>query len=341
MSYFNKENIIQALVALGKYIQEPDEKLNLAINLSTQKNSWFTKGNVSNALHAISRMLQQEALEQWLSRYEFSGDPKKIGLVLAGNIPMVGFHDVLSTLLSGNIALIKLSSNDDVLMTTILDKLTELEPALSEQIKIVHKLENFDAVIATGSNNTSRYFEYYFSKVPHIIRKNRNSIAVLTGNETVEDFKALARDIFDYFGLGCRNVSKLYVPEAYNFIPFLDAIEEFNTVLDHHKYKNNYDYNKSIYLINKVEHLDNGFLLVSPNTSLISPLSVLFYENYSSLEALRQELENKSEEIQVVVSDEPLNIAVSNVGFGESQQPKLWDYADGVDTMQFLTSLGK
>src|SRR5690606_26674918 len=221
----------------------------------------------------------------------------------------------------------------------ILERLTQIEPTFSPQIKLVERLEGFDAIIATGSNNTSRYFEYYFSKVPHIIRKNRNSIAILSGNETTEELKALGRDIFDYFGLGCRNVSKLFVPLGYNFTHFFEAIEEYSSVKDHHKYNNNYDYNKSIFLVNKTEHLDNGFLLVTKSKSLHSPLAVVFYEEYQELESLKTSLENKKDEIQVLVTQINDDFGISKTHFGNSQQPALWDYADGIDTLKFLSSL--
>lgn len=339
MSIFNKEEKVNAFVKLGEYLQKPDAYLIQLITSAKNKNAWFTEEEVKNALYSIGKQLNSNDLEHWLSKYNSSDNSKKIGLVLAGNIPLVGFHDILSVLISGNIAQIKLSSNDDSLLPAILKKLIEIEPKCKNAINFVNRLENFDAIIATGSNNTSRYFEYYFSKVPHIIRKNRNSIAILSGKETKDDFILLGKDIFNYFGLGCRNVSKLYVPKDYNFIPFFEAIEEYNSIINHQKYNNNYDYNKSIYLVNKIKHLDNGFLLVTPNEALSSPLAVVYYEEYDNTDTLLSNIEAKKEQIQVVVSKTniPLNIPV--VHFGESQQPKLWDYADGIDTMTFLTNL--
>jgi hypothetical protein len=339
MSIFNKESKINAFVKLGIYLQNPDQELTEFIVRAKNKNAWFTEEQVKNALAAIGKSLNANDLEQWLSPYNFTNNAKKIGLVLAGNIPLVGFHDILSVLISGNVAQIKLSSNDDSLIPTVLRKLVEIEPAFENSIQFVNRLEGFDAIIATGSNNTSRYFEYYFSKVPHIIRKNRNSVAILSGNETKDDFVALGKDIFSYFGLGCRNVSKLYVPKGYNFIPFFDAIEGYNPIINHQKYNNNYDYNKSIYLVNKVQHLDNGFLLVTPNESLSSPLSVVYYEEYGDADDLRMILENRKEEIQVVVSQDAIDLSSPIVKFGESQKPQLWDYADGIDTMKFLSGL--
>jgi hypothetical protein len=217
--------------------------------------------------------------------------------------------------------------------------LVAIEPSFKDQYSFVERLENFDAIIATGSNNTSRYFDYYFSKVPNIIRKNRNSLAVLTGNETTEQLHDLGHDIFDYYGLGCRNVSKMLVPKDYNFIPFFEAIEPYNNIINHHKYNNNYDYNKSIYLVNKDKHLDNGFLLVKEDERMVSPLAVLFYEYYENIDAAGALLAKESENIQCIVSSAPLKVNNQVVDFGKSQQPALWDYADGIDTMDFLTKL--
>jgi len=339
MSIFNKESKINAFVKLGEYLQNPDQELSKLIIRAKNKNAWFTEEQVKNACNAIGKSLNDNDLTQWLSQYNFNANSKKIGLVLAGNIPLVGFHDILSVLISGNVAQIKLSSNDDSLIPTVLKKLIEIEPDLENSINFVNRLEGFDAIIATGSNNTSRYFEYYFSKVPHIIRKNRNSIAILSGKESKNDFIALGKDIFSYFGLGCRNVSKLYVPKGYDFIPFFEAIEEYNPIINHQKYNNNYDYNKSIYLVNKVQHLDNGFLLVTPNESLSSPLSVVYYEEYEDPADLIKNLESRKDEIQVVVSQSDIQLSLSTVNFGESQKPQLWDYADGIDTMKFLAAL--
>jgi hypothetical protein len=291
------------------------------------------------AVHAIAVMLHKRDLEKWLENE--SGNPEikmhSIGLILAGNIPIVGFHDILCVLASGHKALIKLSSQDQKFIPYILNKLIEIEPAFQLQISYIDRLKDFDAVIATGSNNTSRYFDYYFSKVPHIIRKNRNSVAILNGEESKEDLKALGHDIFDYFGLGCRNVSKLYVPKDYVFEEFFESIEEFKSVADHHKYNNNYDYNKSIFLVNLDKHLDNGFILLKEDSRFVSPLAVLYYEEYHNIEQLGSELIKNEDLIQCIVSNSKLPL--STVPFGQSQCPGLFDYADGVDTMKFLREL--
>jgi len=254
---------------------------------------------------------------------------------------LVGFHDVLCVLITGNYALIKASSQDARLLKYVLEVLCAIEPVFSERYNFTERLVNFDAVIATGSNNTSRYFEYYFGKVPHIIRKNRSSVAVLKGDETTEQLYTLGHDVFDYFGLGCRNVSKLLVPKGYNFNLFFESIEVYNDIINHHKYNNNYFYNKSIYLVNSDKHLDNDFLLLKEDTRLASPLAVMYFEYYDDINMVESKLTGDAEQIQCVVSATPLNIKSQVVDFGQSQEPELWDYADGVDTMAFLTGLNE
>jgi len=341
MSKLNRTQLINAFSGLGTYLTNPDEQLSEIIQTERQHNAWFTAGNVTKAVTATGNTLNENDLTAWLDNYDLDKNiaVKKIGLILAGNIPLVGFHDVLCVLVTGNHALIKTSAQDARLIKFILQKLVAIEPRFANQFTFIDRLENFDAVIATGSNNTSRYFEYYFSKVPHIIRKNRNSLAVLTGNETAEQLHELGHDIFDYYGLGCRNVSKLLVPKAYNFNFFFESIESYHTIIDHHKYNNNYDYNKSIYLVNGDKHLDNGFLLVKEDARWVSPLAALYYEYYDDLPSAEQLINEQSEQIQCVVSSLPLNVKPQVVDFGMSQQPGLADYADGIDTMDFLTSL--
>jgi hypothetical protein len=339
MSNFNINRLTETFAALGEYLRKPDEKLNEIISDELHYNAWFTPTNVEKAVRSIGKMLNAEDLHTWLKNYNFNNSGKKVGLILAGNIPLVGFHDVLCVLASGNHALIKASSQDNHLIKYVLEKLVEIDKSFADTYTYVERLENFDAVIATGSNNTSRYFEYYFGKVPNIIRKNRNSVAALTGNETGEQLHELGHDIFDYYGLGCRNVSKILVPDGYNFNFFFESIQDYEHIIHHHKYNNNYDYNKSIYLVNRDEHLDNGFLLVKKDDRFTSPLAVLFYSNYADMAAVEQLINYNSDKIQCVVSGIPLKVSNQVVDFGQSQQPKLWDYADGIDTMEFLTGL--
>lgn len=338
-SSLNTEDRLQALIELGEVLRQGDEHLDHLIQTAVGYNPWFTAAFTKKATDALAEMLKADAMRSWNAQwahYPVVHNPKKIGLILAGNIPMVGFHDVLCVLAAGHIALIKCSSQDNKLLPYVLNKLCSIEPAFEEQIKYTEKLENFDAVIATGSNNSSRYFEYYFGKVPHIIRKNRNSVAILRGDESKADLHALGTDIFDYFGLGCRNVSKLMVPEGYDFRSFFEAIESFGEISQHHKYHNNYDYHKSIFLVNGEEHLDNGFLLLKKDTKLASPLAVLHYENYANQAELSDKLLNKAAEIQCIASMHPIESANQIVPFGSTQQPRLWDYADGINLMQFL-----
>lgn len=341
MSNFPTQHLIDTFSALGQQLQNPDEELTLLIGNEQRYNAWFTPASVKRAVKAIGAMLNTGDLSKWLNQYglDKNTSPKNIGLILAGNIPLVGFHDVLCVLASGNHALIKASVQDARLVKHVLEKLTALDSRFGQQYTFVERLENFDAVIATGSNNSSRYFDYYFGKVPNIIRKNRNSLAVITGNETEHELFELGHDIFDYYGLGCRNVSKILVPEGYKLATFFEAIEPFQPIINHHKYNNNYDYNKSIYLVNSDKHLDNGFLLLKEDERFVSPLAVLYYSYYNSLAALEQLIAAESDKLQCVVTTAPLNVQSQLVKFGASQQPKLWDYADGIDTMDFLSKL--
>lgn len=300
-----------------------------------QENPWFTFRSVEQAFIGILPWLERTALAKWAANYpelNQNSASKSIGLILAGNIPLVGFHDVLTVLLSGNTALVKMSSNDRVLMPFLLRILLEIEPRFSKFVQFVNKLENPDAVIATGSNNSSRYFDYYFGKYPHIIRKNRTSVAILTGNETDEDLCRLGSDIFSYFGLGCRNVSKLYVPFAYDFDRFFRQIEEFSFLMEHNKYMNNYDYHRALFLLNQEPFLTNNFLLLREHPELSTPVSVLHFERYSSLTDLGLDLNRMEDRLQCVVGE-------GHLPFGSAQCPGLMDYADGVDTLRFLTGL--
>lgn len=340
MSELIKINLAETLSALGEKLLNPSQELLQLIDNERQFNAWFTPENVLQAVQAIGKMLNAKNLEQWLPKNAdtvFTG--KKIGLVLAGNIPLVGFHDVLCVLASGHFAMIKASANDSRLISYILKQLVLLEPEFGNRYEFTERLAGFDAVMATGSNNTSRYFEYYFGKVPNIIRKNRNSLAVLSGEESEEDLQKLGHDIFDYFGLGCRSISKILVPKGYDFGKLFRAIESFQSVINHHKYSNNYDYNKSIYLVNQNPHFDNGFLLLKQDEKIASPLAVVFYDFYADLEEVNLKLNQQKEAIQCIVSQLQLTENVQVVSFGESQHPKLWDYADGVNTMDFLQSI--
>jgi hypothetical protein len=308
------------------------------IHLSQSYNGWFTPEQVYFSVQSWAIALTEENLTKWLSSYSLEEiKPKTVGLILAGNIPLVGFHDFLSVLLSGHKVLVKTSSNDQHLIKFLANYLIRINPEIENYITFTDgKLENFDAVIATGSNNTARYFEYYFKNKPSIIRKNRNSVAVLTGNETKEDLVNLGEDIFRYFGLGCRNVSKLFVPKGYDFKVFFEAIYKYKDVIFYEKYSNNYDYNKAVFLMSNFKLLDNEFLTLKEDSSYASPISSVFYEFYDDINDLKNRLKTDAEQIQCIVSD---GIIENSIPFGQTQKPKLWDYADNVDTLAFLLSI--
>ena len=297
------------------------------------QNGWFTPESIDYAFEGLSFMLTKEKLTKWTSAYSLDPEvPKIIGVIMAGNIPMVGFHDLMSVLISGHIAAVKMSSQDNVLMNQVINWLIEIEPRFKRNIDIRERLEEVDAVIATGSDNTARYFDYYFGKYPNIIRKNRTSVAVIDGTETPEELIALGRDIFHYYGLGCRNVSKMYVPKGFNITSIFPHWVSYADVVNQNKYRNNYDYNKAILLVNGTEHLDTGFLMTQASTSIVSPTSVLYHEIYESKEQLTSILETNAEKIQCIIGH-------GYIPFGKAQSPEPWDYADGVDTLNFLSEL--
>ena len=307
-----------------------------AVVQAQNKNAWFAKSNSINALKEICNLLEINNLNKLIeANIELKNEvviPKTIGIVMAGNIPAVGFHDLLCVLLSGHKAKVRLSSDDAVLIPAMTNILLEMYPEFQNQLEFVNQLSGMDAVIATGSNNTARYFDYYFGKYPSLIRKNRNSIAVLSGQETEAELNQLGHDIFDYFGLGCRNVSKLYVPEGYSFNPFFEAIESYSNLMEHNKYMNNYDYHRALFLLDGIPFLTNNFLIVRENEAYATPVSVLHYEFYSSSEDLEKKLEVDKELIQC-------RVGLNGLPFGYAQQPDILDYADGVDTMKWLLSL--
>jgi hypothetical protein len=352
----NLEQRIEAFIKLGEFfkqfsnskIEKTDdsefntlffEAFKMQIERAQEFNGWFTKNNVLLAFESWSEALSAENLYKWTSKYTFNETKKQqtIAIIMAGNIPLVGFHDFLSVLISGNKALVKLSSNDKHFLPLIAKFLEHYNPSFKNSITFTQeKLENFDAVIATGSNNTARYFEHYFGKYPNIIRKNRNSVAILTGNETQEELEGLGEDIFQYFGLGCRSISKIFVPENYNFDILFNALYKFNDIINYKKYENNYDYNKAVYLMSLFKILENGFVMLKEDTSYSSPIATVFYEYYSNFNTLLKRLEAESEQIQCIACNENV---VDFVKLGKTQQPKLWNYADNVDTIEFLLKL--
>lgn len=327
---------IDLLSRLGEYIQSGSEAWLQAKERASRENSWFIPEFVERSVTNIARaFLQKQLLTEWAAHYDLPADgpadPKKVGIVMAGNIPLVGFHDMLCVFISGHIACIKPSSKDDVLTRHLVNVMTGWEEEVNDLLVFATMLKGCDAYIATGSNNSAGYFDYYFAKYPHIIRRNRTSVAVLTGTETSEELDQLADDVYIYFGLGCRNVTKLYVPQGYDFLPLLNAFRKYNYLADHHKFKNNYDYNLAIHILNKKFYMSNESLLLVEDASVFSPISQLNYEFYTDKDSLLASLK-KNENLQCIAGKDFTR-------FGSTQQPSLYDYADGVDTLRFLTTL--
>ena len=333
-----KQQNINNLVRLGELLSKT-EQFNDIFDKAEQQNSWFTRANVIFAFKSWSDALSENNVKKWLSQYQLpqTTSPKKILIIMAGNLPLVGLHDLLCVLVTGHKAIVKLSSNDCVLLPYLITQMKTFAPEWTEAVTFTDdKVTEYDAVIATGSDNTARYFEYYFGKKPHIIRKNRHSVAVLTGKETPEELFALGKDIFLYYGLGCRSISKLFVPKGYDFNLLFQAIYPYKDIIQEQKYANNYDYNKAVYLMSLFQLLENGFLLLKEDEHYGSPIATLFYEYYTDVDSLKEKLTTDAEKIQCVVAH---NFTTEEVDFGETQIPQLWDYADGVDTLNFLLKL--
>lgn len=308
------------------------EGLDQLITTQQQYNGWFTADNVNLALRNIAEMLREQDLRDFASRLNDHGN-KRVAVICAGNIPLVGFHDVLCVLLSGHTLILKLSEDDKFLLPFFLRLLVHYEPGFEEKIRFVDgKLRDFDAVIATGSNNTAKHFEYYFAKYPRIVRKNRTSVAILDGNESLEELQELGKDIFTYFGLGCRNVSKLLVPENYNFNRFFEAILPYGEVVKNNKYANNYDYHRSLFLLESIPFLDNNFLILRQSEEIFTPISVLHYQSFAKPSDQLDYLKSHKDQLQCVVGK-------GFVPFGCSQRPVISEFADGVDTLDFLLHL--
>lgn len=320
---------------LGKYMLSDEPGWQQAKEKSGRENSWFIPEFVNRASNVIATsFLQKDILEKWASDYQLPAgnpDPKTIGVVMAGNLPLVGFHDWLCIFIAGHKALIKPSARDTVLIRHLLDVMTSWDASIADRIAFAERLKGCDGYIATGSNNTAGYFEYYFGKYPHIIRRNKTSVAVLTGDETTQDLEKLADDVFLYFGLGCRNVTKLYVPEGYDFIPMLSVFKKYNWLADHHKYKNNYDYNLALHILNKKFYMSTEGLLIVEEDSLFSPISQLNYSSYNNHAALIQSLTQRPE-LQCIVGQ-------GFTPFGQAQNPEIGEYADKVDTLAFLQTV--
>jgi hypothetical protein len=308
------------------------------IKLAQEKNSWFTKDNILFSLESWSKALTSSSLNRFTQDIKTeTKSSKKVAIIMAGNIPLVGFHDFLSVLISGHSVLVKQSSSDQHLLPFLAKYLELVETSFKGKITFTQeKLTDFDAVIATGSNNTARYFEYYFKGKPNIIRKNRNSVAVITGKETEADFEKLAEDVFQYFGLGCRSVSKLYVPKGFDFDLFFTGLYAKKEIINNAKYANNYDYNKAVYLMSEFDLLENGFLMIKEDESYSSPIATIFYEYYENEIDLKIKLYQEKDKIQCIVARDFIE---NEVSFGQTQHPTLTDYADDVNTLEFLASI--
>lgn len=325
---------IDLMTELGKYLQSNAEEWILVKQKAYEKNSWFTPEFIQLACKNIcENFLEKEQLIKWKNHYHLDDNvqPKNVGIVMAGNIPMAGFHDFLCIFISGHKQTIKFSSKDNVLLKHLIQKLYEWEPECIMLISFAEILKGCDAYIATGSNNSARYFEYYFGKYPSIIRRNRTSVAILEGDEDVNSLSLLADDVHQYFGFGCRNVTKIFVPEKYDFVPMLTAFKKYSYFADHPKYKNNYDYHLALQIMNNLYYMTNGSILLIESEQLFSPISQLNYAFYDDVEILKIQLQNDNN-IQCIASR-------YGIEFGKTQQPSLFIYADGIDTMQFLLSL--
>ena len=331
----NLQHRIHLLIRLGEYILSGNEQWRDIKEKASKENGWFIPGFIDLATQNIARsFLQKDILEKWTKRSKLQTTNHKlktVGIVMAGNIPLVGFHDWLCVFISGNKALIKPSTKDHVLIRHILETLGDWNTEVKSLFEFSEMLKGCDAYIATGSNNSSRYFDYYFGKYPHIIRRNRTSVAILTGDETVNELEQLADDVYLYFGLGCRNVTKIYVPLNYDFIPMLNTFKKYNYLADQNKYKNNYDYNLALLLLNNKYYMTNGSILLVEESSLFSPISQLNFEFYGAINEMTDSLQ-KQEYLQCIVGK-------GFTPFGKSQYPAITDYADGVDTLHFLSGL--
>ena len=331
----NLEERFELMIKLGDYLSAGEgDNLKEIKKQAFENNKWFTEEMVNLAFKNVSaQYLSREKINEWVLYYHIDNNivAKKVGIVMAGNIPLVGFHDFLSAFIAGHKLHIKLSEKDEILMKHLVDMLSEWNAEVKEVVNILPMLKDCDAYIATGSNNSSRYFEYYFGKYPSIIRKNKTSIAILTGEESEEALSLLADDVSIYFGLGCRNVTKIFVPEGYDFVPLLNAFKKYNYFSDHTKFRNNYDYNLALLIMNNKYYMTNDSIILVENENIFSPVSELHYSFYKDREILKSGL-NALDNIQCIVGEDYL-------AFGQSQVPSLFDYADGMDTMEFLLSI--
>ena len=330
----NLQQRLEILYQLRQYISAQPTSWQNACRQAEQLNNWFTQKFIQSATDAIAdNFLNNDLLRKWADHYHLDDniDPKTVGIVMAGNIPLVGFHDFLCVFVSGHKQVIKLSSKDDVLLKHLVSKMIEWDPAVAERVQFNSMLKDCDAYIATGSDNSARYFDYYFGRYPSIIRKNRTSVAILDGTESEAELSLLADDVMQYFGLGCRNITKLYVPTGYDFVPLLNSLKKYSWMFDHHKYRNNYDYQLAIYLMNNMYYMTNDCIVLIESEQVFSPIGTLHYSYYNQQSDIINDLK-QNDQVQAIVGH-------GHIPFGQAQQPSLMDYADGVDVMPFLLAL--
>lgn len=307
-----------------------------SVRVAQTRNEWFTKENILFALKNIAISISQDSIDEFVSKYNFSKPKyKSVGVIMAGNIPIVGFNDFFYVLMSGSSIKIKLSSKDDLLLAVLAQLLINIEPKLESKISFEEfTINDFDAIIATGSSNSSNLFKEYFGKYPNIIRSHRSSIAVISNEDSKIDLELLGRDIFSYFGLGCRNVSKIFIPKEFDLSKLFESIISYSKVMEHNKYMNNFDYNSTLYLMKNEKFLVNNFLILKESEEIYSPISVLNYSYYNNLEEVEEYINLNKEKIQIVLSNKAK--VNKSILFGNSQMPTLLDYADDIDVMDFL-----
>lgn len=336
LNMISQKDLISAFCHLSTILEDKNQDLINVINQSYANNNWLTSDNYWKSINHWKGSLTQDKIQEFISDYPIAPKPQTIGIIMAGNIPMVGFHDLLCVLLMGHTAQVKYSSDDPYVIEYLINCLKSYNPKLNNRIVVTERLQSIDAVIATGSNNSFRYFESYFKHLPRLLRKNRKSIAILDGSETEKEYELLAHDILTYFGLGCRNVSQLFIPNGRPIEKILDCMMDYSHLINHNKYANNYTYHKALLLMNSEQHLDTGFLLPKRRRDLLSPLACIHYDFYESIDEIDDFISKNKEDIQCIVGNYS---STDVIPFGKAQYPDLKDFADNKNTLEFLSTL--
>lgn len=331
-----QKDLVSAFCHLSSKLEDINQDLINVVNQSYLNNNWLTSDNYWKSINHWKGSLTKYNIQEFITDYPITTESKTIGIIMAGNIPMVGFHDLLCVLLMGHNAQVKCSSNDPYVIKYLINCLKLYNPKLNDKIVITERLKSIDAVIATGSNNTFRYFESYFKHLPRLLRKNRKSIAILDGSETEKEFELLGQDILTYFGLGCRNVNQLFIPNGRTIEEILDCIMDYSHLINHNKFANNYTYHKALLLMNNEQHLDTGFLLPKRRRDLLSPLACVHYDYYESFDEIDDFILKNKEDIQCIVGNYS---STEVIPFGKAQYPDLKDFADNKNTLEFLSTL--